>query len=150
MLRSFRFVSSSSDALSTILTDCTYNLCIKCCTDDGCVVHTEQRSKNLFKQRIMDGTTDLQRTAEEKKSRVILKGRFKEPNFRYLGDTCVVWNIHQCFNDRRINREEILRKAQRRNERSAGGKVVLRNSRKRFRKSYEQLYQKSLIAKQER
>jgi hypothetical protein len=92
----------------------------------------------------MNGTTDLQLQAKLKRSKIILPKRFKEPNFKYMGDTVVVWDMRQCFAN---HKEELLRKAYKRKARSESklqAHAPLRNNRKRFRAVYEKLYQQSL------
>ena len=90
----------------------------------------------------MNGTTEVQLQAKLKRSKIILPKRFKEPNFKYMGDTVVVWDIRQCF---KRHKEDILRKVHKRNARSGESEIKpLRNNRKRFRAVYEQMYQQSL------
>ncbi|KAL3906862.1 MAG: hypothetical protein SGILL_009104 [Bacillariaceae sp.] len=96
----------------------------------------------------MEGTTELQLQAKLKRSKIILSKRFKEPNFKYMGDTVVIFDVRQCFGDQK---EELLRKAQKRRARSVAptdqSRKVLRNNRKRFRTVYDKLYQQSLKRK---
>eukprot|EP00532_Pseudo-nitzschia_australis_P009913 CAMPEP_0168242560 /NCGR_PEP_ID=MMETSP0140_2-20121125/23516_1 /TAXON_ID=44445 /ORGANISM="Pseudo-nitzschia australis, Strain 10249 10 AB" /LENGTH=268 /DNA_ID=CAMNT_0008177731 /DNA_START=38 /DNA_END=845 /DNA_ORIENTATION=+ len=58
--------------------DCTGSLCIRCCTDETCAVHKEQRAKAEWKKAVVLGTTEFQRAAKTKRARKIPKGRFKE------------------------------------------------------------------------
>jgi len=154
---------------------CIQNLCVKCCTDDKCDVHKEQREKAAWKEQVMNGTTDVQKEAQWKRSRMIprhpRRSLFRETNFKYLGDTVIVWDLRLCMNDPKY-RDEILRKAHKRKARdddlntktttttkkkSTNTKqdqqqrkrqLPLRNNRKRFRTVYEDLYQQSLKHKE--
>lgn len=77
--------------------DCTGSLCIRCCTDETCAVHEEQRSKARWKQAVIDGKTDIQAAARIKRGRKIPKGRFKEDQFRYMHDTVVLWDLKSAL-----------------------------------------------------
>lgn len=78
---------------NTPVTDCTGNLCIRCCADENCVAHRELRAKARWKEEVMEGTTEIQRKAKHKRSRAIPKGRFKEKAFKYMNDTVVLWDL---------------------------------------------------------
>jgi hypothetical protein len=149
---------------------CTRNLCIKCCSDDDCLVHQEQRQKVGWKHQVMTGTTPLQQRAQWKRSQVIKinnsnhkkqKSFLKEPNFKYIGDTVVVWDIRQYLQQeqqqQQYKRDERWRKVNQRkkalllqldagvvNNNTPSSPPVLRNNRKRFQVIYQRLLQKSL------
>jgi hypothetical protein len=91
----------------------------------------------------MAGNTTVQKAALDKRGKLIPKGRFREGNFLYLGDTVVIWDLQQCMAAPRL-KDEILRKSQKRKAREVGSTKVVRNSRKRFHCVMEQLYQASL------
>lgn len=74
-----------------VLLDCTQSVCLKCCDDDGCEVHKEQREQALFREEVFAGTSLLQLQAKDKRSKLVAKGRFREPGFCYMGDTVVIW-----------------------------------------------------------
>ncbi|KAG7367781.1 hypothetical protein IV203_030524 [Nitzschia inconspicua] len=157
--------------------DCTFHLCIKCCTDDSCISHTEQRQKAKWKEQVMTSTTPLQLKAQWKRSQLIHakqhhgggggggggpshhKRLIREPNFQYLGDTVVIWDIRQCFQQQPTVKDDILRKAHKRklllsqdhhsqrqqhSTTKAGVSSILRNNRKRFRTIMERLYRQSI------
>lgn len=73
--------------------DCTGNLCIRCCTDENCVVHQEQRARAKWKEDVIAGITEIQQKAKHKRARAIPKKRFKEAAFRYMNDTVVLWDM---------------------------------------------------------
>ncbi|VEU34742.1 unnamed protein product [Pseudo-nitzschia multistriata] len=77
--------------------DCTGSLCIRCCTDETCTVHNEQRAKLAWKKAVTLGTTDLQKEARAKRARKIPKGRFKEEEFSYMHDTVVLWDLRSVL-----------------------------------------------------
>mmetsp|Transcript_6428 Transcript_6428/g.13277 ORF Transcript_6428/g.13277 Transcript_6428/m.13277 type:complete len:228 (+) Transcript_6428:59-742(+) len=77
--------------------DCTGKLCIRCCTDGNCLVHQEQRARARWKEAVMEGTTDIQVRAKNKRSRTIPKGRFRERAFRYMNDTVVLWDLRSVL-----------------------------------------------------
>jgi hypothetical protein len=72
-------------------------MCAKCCTDTKCEIHEQQRQKAIWKENVLQGKTDIQLAAAEKRRLKLPKGRFKEPAFRYLGDTVIIWDIRQCL-----------------------------------------------------
>mmetsp|Transcript_16451 Transcript_16451/g.35821 ORF Transcript_16451/g.35821 Transcript_16451/m.35821 type:complete len:274 (+) Transcript_16451:111-932(+) len=77
--------------------DCTGSLCIRCCTDETCAVHKEQRAKAEWKKAVVLGTTEFQRAAKTKRARKIPKGRFKEEEFQYMNDTVVLWDLRSVL-----------------------------------------------------
>lgn len=95
----------------------------------------------------MNGTTKLQQEAALKRSKRILKNRYKEPNFQYMGDTVVIFDLQQALRD---NKDDLLRKSMKRTARRSTKTETpaLRNSTKRFRAIMEELYQKSLQQQQ--
>lgn len=112
---------------------CTQSLCLKCCLDDTCQVHKEQRQQALFKEQVMAGTTPIQLQAKEMrtvmridnsnvgKSRSTSRssGRdrffFRESAFQYLGDTVVIWKLSDYLEKPKW-KEEALRKAAKRKQ----------------------------------
>eukprot|EP00536_Pseudo-nitzschia_multiseries_P006581 jgi/Psemu1/286557/fgenesh1_pg.142_\ len=78
--------------------DCTGSLCIRCCTDDTCAVHQEQKARARWREAVTNGTTEIQREARIKKARKIPRGRFKEEAFSYMNDTVVLWDLRTVLN----------------------------------------------------
>ena len=92
----------------------------------------------------MAGNTDVQRAAREQRGRLIPKGRFRETNFTYMGDTVVIWDLRQYMTTPKL-KDEVLRKCHKRKAREVASHTkVLRNNRKRFHQVLEELYQHSL------
>ena len=140
---------------------CTKNLCIKCCSDDSCLVHKEQRQQAKFREQVMSGTTPIQLEAKEKRSKVVnptstvAKHKhaflFREKGFGYLGDTVIVWRLKEYLNNSKW-KEDALRKSSKRKQQfqhqessattSCNKKGTSR--RKRCRQVLENLYQQSL------
>jgi hypothetical protein len=150
---SIDFVGRCASCGKSARKDCTQHLCVKCCTDDACAIHTEQRKKSIWKQEVMTATTPLQLQAQWKRSQMIKpsqKRLIKEPNFTYLGDTVVIWNIRECLQNPKKPSlaEDILRKASKRkmlqDNCNHHKENILRNNRKRFRTVMEGLYQRSI------
>jgi hypothetical protein len=82
------------------------------------------------------------------------KGKFffREPGFKYQGDTVVIWDVRAYAQNPRW-KEDAIRKAVRRQKATNNHKdweilPPLRNSRKRFHHLVEQWYQTSLTAEQ--
>ena len=126
------------------ITGCTRLLCLKCCNDENCAVHKEQREQALFREQVLKGTSLIQRQAREKRSKLIRKGRFREPGFCYMGDTVVIWNLREYLKNPKW-KEDALRKSSKRNSRSSERQTKpLMNSRKRFRRIINELYEQSL------
>jgi hypothetical protein len=73
--------------------DCTGGLCIRCCTDENCLVHQEQKARARWKEAVVAGTTEIQTRAKRKRARSIPPGRFREKAFRYMNDTIVLWDL---------------------------------------------------------
>ena len=46
----------------------------------------------------MNGLTDIQLQAKQKRRKAIPKGRFKEKAFRYMNDTVVIWDLQTTLN----------------------------------------------------
>jgi hypothetical protein len=128
---------------------CTQSVCLKCCDDDDCEAHKEQRDQALFREQVLGGTSLIQREAKYKRSKLIAKGRFREPGFCYMGDTVIIWNLREYLDNPKW-KEDALRKSSKRKARSleAGDESSkfkpLANSRKRFRRIMEELYQNTL------
>ena len=145
LLSSHRYVS---------WTGCTQSACLACCDDSACSVHIEAREQAKWKDQVRAGTTPLQLQAKDKRSKKIPPGRFKESKIGYLGDTVVVWDLHQYMANPAW-REDAYRKSKKRQARqlnhelgksgNAAGKPIRKKSRKqRFADTMEALYQKSL------
>lgn len=127
----------------TTILGCTQSVCIKCCTDENCAVHKEQRERTAWRELVMAGNTDLQRAARNRRGQLIPKGRFRETNFVYMRDTVVIWDLHQFMATPKL-KEEVLRKCHKRKAREVDSTKVLRNNRKRFHRVLEELYQQTL------
>ena len=65
--------------------------CLACCDDDDCQSHKESREQAQWKEKVLAGMTDIQLRAKEKRSKSLKKGRFRESEFSYIGDTVVIW-----------------------------------------------------------
>eukprot|EP00980_Cylindrotheca_fusiformis_P013206 scaffold3359_cov123-Cylindrotheca_fusiformis.AAC.10 len=136
---------------------CTKSLCLKCCSDESCQVHTEQREQALFREQVMSGTTPVQKEANAKRAKAVNKKgktfKFRETGFSYLGDTVVVWNLSEYLDNKKW-KEDALRKANKRRQQfhyassnlPQEKKVYKGNRRKRFRSVMEDLYKKSLTS----
>lgn len=138
---------------------CTNSACLACCKDEGCEAHRESREQAQWREKLLAGTTDIQLRAKEKRSKLIKKGRFREKEFAYIGDTVIIWNIHEYMANPKW-KEDALRKASRRNARrgckqanSTKGaptkskrhmKSWVNIRREKFHRIMEGLYQKSL------
>ena len=139
--------------------------CLTCCTDTDCATHKEVREKEKWREQVLAGTTPTQLKAKEIRAKAIPKGRFKETDFNFLGDTVLVWDTHQ-YMDNPMWREDAIRKSKKRKLRqlnnelanssaasssandgihSSNAAVGRKMSRKkRFEQTMEMLYQKSL------
>ena len=132
---------------------CTLSACLLCCADDGCPVHKKAKEQRAWREQVIAGTTGVQRWATEKRRKRIPAGRFREPGFVYQGDTIILWNLRTYARNAKW-REEAIRKSRRRNGAQTNATLStstasrrcrpLRNSRQRFTRIVEELYQKSL------
>jgi hypothetical protein len=135
---------------------CTQTACLHCCDDvDGCISHQKPRAQAHFKEQILAGTTLVQQEANAKRKLQLCapsKGKFffREPGFKYQGDTVVIWDVRAYAQNPRW-KEDAIRKALRRQKATNNNTdweilPPLRNSRKRFHQLVEQWYQTSLTA----
>ena len=136
---------------------CTKSACLACCTDEDCEAHRESREQAQWREKLLAGKTDIQLRAKAKRSKVINKGQFREKEFGYIGDTVIIWNIHEYMANPKW-KDDALRKANRRNARVSGKannspknkkkKTITKrrsnNPGGRFRRVMEDLYQSSL------
>jgi len=132
--------------------ECTTACCLQCCEDTNCEKHKRSREQQLLKEQILAGTSDVQCMAQEKRSKLLRPGRFREPGFVYQGDTIVIWNIRDYLSNPKW-REDAVRKSNRRKARlvdQISDEYVekklkrLKNSRRRFHHLIEQCYQRKL------
>lgn len=77
------------------------------------MVHKEQRDQALFRDQVLTGTTHVQRALQDKRSKLIVKGRFRESGFTYMGDTVILWNIREYLANPKW-KEEAIRKSRKR------------------------------------
>ena len=132
---------------------CTQTCCVQCCEDSDCQVHKKAKEQRHWREQVLAGTTEIQRFAAEKR-RQKLAGRWREPAFVYMGETIVLWDLRAYMKNLKW-KEDAIRKSRRRlvtqlNDgvhatSSVGGRMGhLRNSRRRFARIMEELYQKTL------
>ena len=106
-------------------------------------MHQEQRAQALFRDQVLQGKAPIQLALQEKRSKGVAKGRFREPGFRYMGDTVIIWSLREYLANPKW-KEDALRKASKRKARHGGVRPALRNSRRRFRRIMQQLYEQNL------
>ena len=137
---------------------CTQKACLNCCDDlEGCETHKKPRAQAELKEQILAGTTEVQKLAAAKrKLRIPANNFFREPGFVYQGDTVIIWDIRAYVRDEKAARDEAVRMSKRRakhkrdTEADAPTTVKpLRNSRKRFRRIWDDLFQASLTGNDE-
>jgi hypothetical protein len=140
---------------------CTQLACIQCCDDGlGCESHKKQRSLAIWKEQVLSGTTDVQIEAARIRKMKIQSGNgkqrcfFREPGFVYQGDTVVIWDIRAYASNPKW-RDDAIRKSTRRKRAELATKIGvhengttfpnrrLRNSRKRFSRIMNDLYEKN-------
>lgn len=152
---------------------CVVSCCVQCCDDETCEKHLQVKEKQKWKEQVLAGTTEIQEQAREKRQRLLHKKRFREPGFKYVGDTVVIWNIYEYAQNNKW-RDDAIRRSNRRKAREQDSAVPPssllstaanktsqddmkqsrtikpgRSSNKRFRHMFEKLYQESLIKKSE-
>jgi hypothetical protein len=131
--------------------------CFTCCDDEHCSTHAEVREQQQYRELVLAGQAPTQILAREKRAKAIPPGSSHEPGFSYLGDTVVVWDLHQYMANP-VWREDALRKTKKRKARqlnheisgdaaaAAARPAKKKNRRQRFAETMEALYQKSLSA----
>jgi len=137
---------------------CTQQACIKCCTDNQCEGHREQREKDREKELIMEGKHPLQILANQQRASAVKPGAYHEPAFRYLGETILIWDLGQYMANPKL-RDDAIRKSRRYIESQMYIRTQSRNLKrkqfamdtpenenrtKRFKRVMEHLYQTSL------
>lgn len=130
---------------------CSQQACIKCCTDDQCEGHREQREKEKEKLLISEGRHPLQLYAKMQRTSAVKPGAFREPAFRYHGETLLIWDI-QTFMKNPKWRDDAVRKSRRYVETQLHDQIYAnhhsrrrRESRsRRFKRVMNYLYQQSL------
>jgi hypothetical protein len=108
------------------------------------------RAKQAWRNDVMQGKTLEQQLAAQKRRHFLPKNRFKETGFLYTGDTVVIWNIREYYDNVKW-RDEAKRRSKRRQQALEDGIVDavaaprrLFCSRKRFRALVEQRYREHL------
>lgn len=124
---------------------CVAGRCINCCEESTCARHNRTREQLQMKEQILAGTTDVQRMAREKRSKLLKPGRFRETGFLYQGDTVVIWNIRDYVDNEKW-RDDAVRKSLRRKVRQmdiVGGECKVKpvvSGKRRFRKLMDERY----------
>jgi hypothetical protein len=98
-----------------------------------------------FREKILSATTDVQLALQARRSKLIVKGRFREPGFTYMGDTVIIFSLKAYLSNPKW-KEGALRKSSKRRARDGKPVHVARNSRKRFRSVMQNLYEKNIQA----
>ena len=132
--------------------ECTQACCLQCCDATNCEKHKRSREQQLLKEQILAGTSEVQCLAQQKRSKLLRPGRFRESGFVYQGDTVVIWNLRDYLSNPKW-REDAVRKSNRRKARltdKMSDKDVekqhlkrLKNSRRRFHRLIERRYHES-------
>ena len=128
---------------------CTQNSCVRCCDDTTCQVHSKAKAQRNWKEQVLAGTTEIQILAKELRRRRLPPGRFRETRFLFSGDTLRLWDLRAICQNPKL-KESILRKSRRREQTISNRKgeahlpPKVGNSKQRFYRIAEALYQKSL------
>jgi hypothetical protein len=154
---------------------CVISCCVQCCDNDTCEKHLQIKEKQRWKEQVLSGTTEIQKLAREKQLLLLHKKRFREPGFKYVGDTVVIWSIYEYAQNNKW-REDAIRRSNRRKAREQDSLSVpsssspsssattatktsqdgmkqpctikpVRSSNKRFRRIFDKLYQESMMEK---
>jgi hypothetical protein len=120
---------------------CTVKGCFSCCDDTSCEVHMKIKEQKAWKEKVLAGTTDVQKQAAQLRRNRLTPGTFREPLFQYVGDSIVLWNLRDYVKNPKW-REEAIRKSKRR---SAGmAQRVANRKRRTLNQIVDDLYEKSL------
>jgi hypothetical protein len=100
-----------------------------------------------YRAAILARSTDPQRAALLERAKRISKGRFREPHFKYQGDTVVIWNIREFTHHREWRIETMKKTARKKRKWEAPVSLVprIQSSRLRFRRILRQLYQQLVL-----
>eukprot|EP00977_Amphora_coffeiformis_P015495 scaffold4525_cov132-Amphora_coffeaeformis.AAC.3 len=86
--------------------ECPAHACHVCCTTTAttttCPKHAAMRAKQQWRQRVLEGKTDVQLFAAAKRKALLPKhgGKFhRESGFVYAGDTVVIWNLREYYDN---------------------------------------------------
>ncbi len=99
------------------------------------------KEQKAWKEKVLAGTTDVQKQAAQLRRNRLTPGTFREPLFQYVGDSIVLWNLRDYVKNPKW-REEAIRKSKRR---SAGmAQRVANRKRRTLNQIVDDLYEKSL------
>mmetsp|Transcript_3568 Transcript_3568/g.6749 ORF Transcript_3568/g.6749 Transcript_3568/m.6749 type:complete len:164 (+) Transcript_3568:162-653(+) len=130
---------------------CSQQACIKCCTDDQCEGHREQREKDKEKLLIIEGRHPLQLYVKRLRASAVKPGLFRETAFRYHGETLLIWDL-QTFMKNPKWRDDAVRKSRRyvetqlynQSHKTSNSRRRRESRSRRFKNIMDYLYQQSL------
>jgi len=82
-----------------------------------CEIHNIIRAQAEEKMAILNGTHPINIQANSKKRRLVKPGAFSETSFKFIGDSVVLFSLHDYFSDDKI-RNDIDRKYKNRRDTS--------------------------------
>ena len=88
---------------------CSQRACFKCCTDENCEGHRDQREMAKNKDSIMEGTNWINKLAAQKRALAVVPGAFREPAFHYLGETVLIWSLKDFMSNPKWRDDSIRR-----------------------------------------
>jgi len=74
---------------------CSQQACLKCCTDDDCEGHREQRESAREKDLILEGNHYINKMAAQIRAKAIPPGRCRESSIKYTSETLTIWSLKQ-------------------------------------------------------
>jgi len=94
---------------------CSQSACLKCCTDDRCEGHREQRESAKEKDLIIEGKHYINRMAAHERARAIPPGKFHESSIKYTRETLTIWSLEQYMANPKW-RDDAVRRSKRKAE----------------------------------
>ena len=104
---------------------CSQKACIKCCTDPNCEGHRDAREK----ESIINGTHPINQMANAKRALTIKPGVFRDPAFKYMGESILIWSLTEYMANTKW-KDEAIRKSLRNIESIKQAQLVEREKQK--------------------
>jgi len=101
---------------------CSQQACLKCCTDDTCEGHREQREAAIEKDLILEGKHYINNMAAQKRAKAIPPGKFRETSIKYTSETLTIWSLEQYLANPKW-RDDAVRRSKRKAELLAKDRV---------------------------
>ena len=134
---------------------CSQQACLKCCADESCSGHYEQRQYQIQKDLILNSQHPINLEAKKIRELKTQAGAFHEPALKYMNESLLIWSFDEYMKNQKW-RDDSIRKSRRFvegnlykmfkfKERKQIGLPYKKESRRiRFKRVMDHLYRESL------